>query len=254
MEKQKKIEVLVQARMGSTRLPGKVMRQVLGRPLLDFQIERLRQARLPHGIRILTTTEQSDEPIIAFCQKKGLAYFRGPEEDVLDRYYQAAKKAKLDAIVRVTADCPLIDPDILDHAIDVYLSAFPAYDYVSNGLERTFPRGLDVEVFSFQSLEKAYREAKEPEEREHVTPYLYRHPERFHLKNISHSPALDRYRWTVDTPEDFELIRLILEHLYPLNPRFRLQDVLTLLDRHPEWNTINAHIEQKKLPPLNKKA
>ncbi|WP_068470838.1 cytidylyltransferase domain-containing protein [Candidatus Protochlamydia phocaeensis] len=254
MTEEKKIKILVQARMGSTRLPGKVMKEVLGRPLLDFQIERLQQARLPHGIEILTTTESSDEPIVAFCQKKGLAYFRGSEEDVLDRYYQAAKEGKLDVIVRVTADCPLIDPDILDHIIAVYLAAFPTYDYVSNGLERTYPRGLDVEVFSFAALEKSYREAKEPEEREHVTPYIYRHPELFHLKNISHSPALDHYRWTVDTPEDFELIQLILDRLYPLNPRFRLQDILALLDRHPDWNKINAHIEQKKLSPLNKKA
>ena len=241
-----RIEAFIQARMGSTRLPGKVLKEVLGRPLLDYLIERLKQARELDDTVILTSKEVSDDPIVRFCDEKMVPCFRGSEEDVLDRYYQAALSRKPDGIVRITADCPLIDPAIVDQVVKTFRENTPTFDYVSNSLERTFPRGLDVEIFSYQALAIAFQKAKSPEEREHVTLYLYRHPELFHLKNVAMSPSYAHHRWTVDTPEDFALIKLIIEHLYPNNPRFRLTDVLKLLSKHPEWSLLNAHIEQKK--------
>lgn len=242
-----RIEIFVQARMGSTRLPGKVLKKVSERPLLDYLMERLGQAREVYGVVILTSTQKADDVIECFCREKKIACYRGSEDDVLDRYYQAAFQRKPDGIVRVTADCPLVDPEVLDDVVREFKDNYPTFDYVSNSLKRTFPRGLDVEVFSFQALEKAWREAKLPEEREHVTLYLYQHPELFSLKNVKHVPSLAQHRWTVDTLEDFALVSLILEHLYPSNPHFRLDDVVKLLKQHPAWVKLNAHIEQKSI-------
>lgn len=247
-----RIEAFVQARMGSTRLPGKVLKKVLNKPLLDFLVERLKQSKQIDGIVILTSQKPEDDVIASFCQERKVPCFRGSEEDVLDRYYQAALERRPDAIVRITADCPLIDPDVVDQVIREFRQNYLDVDYVTNGLERTFPRGLDVEVFSFKALEQAFKNARRPEEREHVTVYIYRHPEQFRLKNITYTTSLGHHRWTVDTPEDFTLVRLILEHLYPDKPQFRLKDILTLLAQHPDWVQINAHIEQKKLPDISK--
>lgn len=241
------VHIYAQARMGSTRLPGKIMMPVMGKPLLEYFVERLLQVKEADQIAILTTTQPADKVIEEFCQQKGITCFRGPEEDVLTRYYQAAELFQPNAIVRVTADCPLIDPDVINQVIRTYRDHFPAYDYISNCLERTFPRGFDTEIFSFNALKIAYKEAKNPEEREHVTPYIYRHPDLFHLKNLTSTKPLANYRWTVDTPEDFLLISLILEHLYPKNPLFRLNDILNLLEQHPDWNRINTHIIQKPI-------
>ncbi len=244
-----RIEAYVQARMGSTRLPGKVLKKVLGKPLLHFLVERLSASKEIDDIVILTSNLAADDAIVTFCQEKKISFFRGSEEDVLDRYYQAALERRPEGIVRITSDCPLIDPDVVDQVVKTFREGLPKIDYVSNSLERTFPRGLDVEVFSFNALQQAFKHAIRPEEREHVTVYLYRHPERFQLKNVAHLPSLAHYRWTVDTPEDFALIRLILENLYPSHPQFRLKDVLHLLVQHPTWSQLNAHVEQKKLPP-----
>lgn len=239
------VEIYVQARMGSTRLPGKVMMQVLGQPLLKFQIERLQQVKQADAIVILTTTSPKDDVIVDFCKENRILCYRGPEDDVLGRYYQSAQKRKPDTIVRITADCPLIDPEVVDEVITAFKDSSPPYDYVSNSLISTYPRGLDTEVFSFSALEKAFHNGHEPYEREHVTPYLYGHPELFRLKNVASPVNLAHHRWTVDTPEDFHLIRLILENLYPKNPQFRLKDVLGLMEKHPDWVAINAHIQQK---------
>lgn len=241
-----RIEAYIQARMGSTRLPGKVLKEVLGRPLLDYLVERVQEAKELCDLVILTTTQAIDDPIAHYCKEKNLACFRGSEENVLERYYKCAHSRKPDAIVRITADCPLIDPEVIDRAVKVFRESRPSVDYVSNSLEQTFPRGLDVEVFSFKALEKAYREAQTLYEKEHVTPYLYRHPELFRLQNVSCSPSYPQHRWTVDTPEDFALVRLMLENLYPFNPKFHLKDMLELIALHPEWSLINAHIRQKK--------
>lgn len=242
-----KIIIISQARMTSTRLPGKVLKEVLGKSLLEYHIERLLQVELADKLVIATTTNDTDQPIVELCEKLGVAYYRGSEEDVLSRYYEAAAQFGADVVIRVTSDCPLIDPGVVDKVIGMYIDNRDTYDYVSNALKRTYPRGLDTEVFSMATLEKAYKEAREQPEREHVTPYVYRHPELFRLANCGGSADYSQHRWTVDTPEDFELIRLILEELYPVNERFTWLDVLELLSKHSEWVEINAGVEQKEV-------
>ncbi len=239
--------MIVQARMTSSRLPGKVLKTVLGKPLLEYQIERLRKIRNVTEIVIATTINATDQPIIDLCRQLGVATFRGPEDDVLARFYEAATGYRGETIVRVTADCPLIDPQVSEGVIQFFLDQRRQYDYVSNTRRLTFPRGLDTEVFSFKTLEEAYREADRPEDREHVTVFMYRQPERYRIGNVSNTADLSRWRWTVDTAEDFHLIRLILESLYPQKPDFKMADVCGLLEEHPEWRELNAHIEQKKL-------
>ena len=239
------IIVIVQARMGSTRLPGKVLKHVLGRPLLHYLFERLRRITKAQNAVIATTKDPKDDPIVDFCNHEGISYFRGSEEDVLDRYLQAARFFSADVIVRVTSDCPLIDPELIDQVIEFFLNH--QYDYVSNTQERKFPRGMDVEIFSFKSLEDAANQVTLQEEREHVTLHLYRHPERYSIGKFPWDKDDSQYRLTVDTPEDFELISKILAALYPNNPQFNLKDILHLLQQHPEWAEINAHIKQKNV-------
>ncbi|NEO63206.1 MAG: NTP transferase domain-containing protein, partial [Moorea sp. SIO4G2] len=162
-----KLVIIVQARMTSTRLPGKVLKQVLGKPLLDYQIERLRRVKLADEIVIATTINQTDEPIVELCNSISIPYFRGSEEDVLARYYGAAVEHQADVVVRVTSDCPLIDPQVIDQVIQFYLDHQGEYDYVSNSLQRTYPRGMDTEVFSFAALDEAFHEASAQPDREH---------------------------------------------------------------------------------------
>lgn len=243
-----RIILILQARMGATRLPGKIFKEVLDKPLLAYELERLRRVKKVNEIVIATTTNPKDQPVVDFCHLEQVPLFRGSEEDVLDRYYQAAKSFNADVVIRVSGDCPLIDPEIIDQVIDFYFANYPKYQYVSNTLERTYPRGLDVEIFSFNALEKAAKEAKRPEEREHVTLYIYRHPEMFSLGNVPYSSNESHHRWTVDTPEDYQLIAKILEAIYPEKPNFTTQNILELLKMHPEWNEINSHIQQKPIP------
>jgi spore coat polysaccharide biosynthesis protein SpsF len=239
------VVIIVQARMTSSRLPGKVLKTILGKSLLDFQIERLAKVRNANQIVIATTTNSSDQPIIDFCHLKGIAVFRGSEQDVLSRYHGAAKKFQADIVVRVTSDCPLIDPCIIDQVIDL-LENCPELDYTSNIIDRTFPRGLDCEAVHFKILDTVYKEAVSQADREHVTPFIYSQPTRFKLGGIKNEKDLSNHRWTVDTIEDFDLIQKMLAALYPVNPDFLLQDCLELLAQHPDWPLINAEIEQKK--------
>ncbi len=235
--------VIVQARMGSTRLPGKVMKAVQGRPLLGYLFDRLKLSQRIDQIVLATSTLSIDDVLEEYAEYEGVSCFRGSEHDVLSRYYHAAKKSKADLIVRITADCPLMDPALLDHALSLYDSTV---DYFSNTLERSYPRGLDIEIFPFRSLEKAYQNAKSLSDREHVTPYLYRNPNLFVSQQFkSDLEGIQRHRWTVDEEEDFLLIRKVLEALYPLSPQFTMQEVLELFSRYPEWVEINAHINQK---------
>ena len=239
--------IIIQARMTSTRLPGKVLKPVLAKTLLEHQLERLKRVTNADGFVVATTTNETDQPIVDLCNALGVPVSRGPEGDVLARYYEASKAHQADVVVRVTSDCPLIDPAVVAEVIGFYQSHTAAYDYVSNTLERTYPRGLDVEVFPFSLLEKAHREATQAEEREHVTPFIYRRPQQFRIYQVQQSPSHAHERWTVDTPEDFELIRRVLEALYPEKPQFLQADVLALLDAHPDWRALNAEIEQKKV-------
>lgn len=240
-----KTVIIVQARMGSTRLPGKVLREVDGKPLLAYELERLRRVRLADELVVATTTGDADLPVVALCRQLGVAVTRGPEDDVLARYHAAAVEHAADVIVRITADCPVIDPAIVDQTIAMYRDARGAYDYVSNALEDSFPRGMDAEVFAMRALDEAFREARAQDEREHVTPFIYRQPGRYRLGNLACARMLAQHRWTVDTPEDFALVARIIGALYPADPAFGLADILALLERHPQWSDINAHVVQK---------
>lgn len=242
-----KTVIVVQARMTSTRLPGKILKPVLDKPLLEYQSERLKRVKKADEIVIATTTNDTDLPIVEFCQKHGLGMVRGSEEDVLSRYYLAATTYQATDVVRITSDCPLIDPGIVDQVIGFYLDNRDKYDYVSNTLIRSYPRGMDTEVFSMEGLTEANAKAEAPAEREHVTPYFYLRPERFRLHQIVAEQDWGSHRWTVDTEEDYQLIKNILEALYPGNPYFTMNDVLKLLELNPEWVGINAHIIQKSI-------
>lgn len=239
-----KIVAIVQARMGSTRLPGKVLKEVLSRPLLSYQIERMAKSKMIDEL-VIATTPNGNELIIELCQKENIAYFIGSEKDVLERYYLAAKKFQADIVVRMTSDCPLIDAEIVDAVINMYKNN--DFDYVSNTQIRTFPRGMDTEVFSFSALEEAYKEAEIEYEHEHVTPYLYLNAEKFKIGQYIQEKDSNEIRLTVDTPEDFELIKRLFEKLYPVNPEFLLSDILAVLKENPSWLEINKEIVQKKL-------
>jgi len=240
-----KVVIIVQARMTSTRLPGKVLLKVMDKPLLEYQIERLREVRAAEQVLIATTINAADNEIVQLCKRLGVTFFCGSEHDVLDRYYQAAQASHADVIVRITSDCPLIDPVVVDKVIGFYLD-HPVYEYVTNCLPRTYPVGMDTEVFSFQALRIAHQEAVTGPDREHVTGYIEQRPDRFCQANVAYKENHSRYRWTVDTPADFELISRIITTLYPGNHNFTLEDCLTLLAHNPEWEKINSHVKQKK--------
>jgi spore coat polysaccharide biosynthesis protein SpsF len=242
-----KTVIITQARMTSTRLPGKVLKEVRGKSLLAYQIERLRRIPGIDEIIVATTENTSDDVLVRYCEKLSVTTYRGPEHDVLARYFGAAETARADVVVRVTSDCPLIDPDVSKNVIQYYLENIAGFDYVSNTLKRTYPRGLDTEVFTFGALKTAHLEATQTYEREHVTPFIYNHPVRFRIGQVTDSVDRNSQRWTVDTPEDFEFVRRILETVYPDKPDFSKDDVFKALEFHPDWLNINGHILQKKL-------
>lgn len=242
--KQNRIVVIVQSRMGSTRLPGKVLMDLEGRPMLERQLERLARARTPHAVVVATTTDPRDQPIVDLAARLGALVTRGSEDDVLDRYRDAAREHAADVVVRVTADCPLIDPGVLDRCVATLL-ADPSLDYVSNTLVRTYPRGLDVEVLKRTVLEAAAAEAMEPADREHVTRFVWRRPERFRLGSVVDESDNSHLRWTVDTAEDLAVIRRIFADLLPRNPRFNYVDALRHAREFPGAHTLNAHVAQK---------
>jgi len=237
--------IIIQARMTSTRLPGKILKTVLGKPLLEYQIERLRRVQYADSIIIATTLNETDQPIIDFCNAMDIPFFRGSEEDVLSRYFYAAEKYKADTVVRITSDCPLIDPGVIDKVVQCFTGNYPQFDYVSNTQTRSYPRGMDTEVFSARILKEIFYEAKDQSDREHVTGFIYRNTNKYRSANVSHLENYSAYRLTVDTAEDFELIRRIIECLYPVNPLFALEDIIKLLKDNPDLPLINSHIEQK---------
>ncbi len=237
-----KVAAIIQARVGSTRLPGKVLKKVLGKTLLEYQIERVKRSKTIDEIIIATTTKESDNPIVQLCQQLSIPYYRGSEEDVLLRYYEAATEFNVDVVVRLTSDCPVIDPKVIDKVITYYVNNRSKYDYVSNS---SYPRGMDTEVFSFRVLEEAYHKAVEQYEREHVTPFIYLNPDIYNLGKVVCITDMSHYRWTVDTPEDFKLIQKIITTLYPFNNEFTMEDILELFEKNPEWLEINSHIKQK---------
>lgn len=242
----KKIVAIVQARMGSTRLPGKVMRTLLGEPMLFHEMARIGRSKRIHTTVVATTHSSADNTIQQLCIDQGWPYFRGSESDVLDRYYRAAEQFGADIIVRLTSDCPLIDPALIDRVIDTFVINSPDIDYVSNTLpSRTFPRGLDTEVVSFDVLEKSWREDKNPLLREHVTQYILQNPEKFRILGVTNNTDLSHLRWTVDTMEDFQLVDAIYSSFG--HNHFSWYDVMALIEKKPELSLINQHISQKEV-------
>jgi len=233
---------IVQARMGSGRLPGKVLMDLGGESVLARVVQRVRRAALVHEVIVATSASEKDDAVVAECRRMQVTCFRGSEHDVLDRYYKCAQSHAADAVVRITADCPLIDPDLVDATIQAFLDS-PS-DYASNALVPAYPRGLDVEVFTMLALARAWREAHRPYEREHVTPYLYEHPELFRLVSITADADYSQYRWTLDTVEDLQLLRAIYASL-GIRDDFGWCDVLQLMQREPQLSEINAHAVQK---------
>jgi len=242
-----KVLCIVQARMGSTRLPGKVLKIVEGKSLLEHLIDRLKYAKRINKIVIATTVNRKDDAIVDLCKRIKIDWFRGSEEDVLDRYYQCARKYKAKIIIRVTSDCPVIDPEIIDKMIDCYFKNKDEVDYLSNVIPvRTYPLGLDVEIFSFSSLKRAWKEAKKQPDREHVTPYIYMHPKNFKIYNFKDRKNYSKYRWTVDTQEDLNLIKEIYSHLYKPDRIFLYRDILKLFEENPTLANINKNVKQKE--------
>lgn len=240
-----KVVAIIQARTGASRLPGKVLKEVLGKPLIAYQLERVRNCSNIDQILVATTKQKSDDRIVSLCEKMDIYSYRGSEHDVLDRYYKAASHVQADIIVRLTADCPLIDPSQIDHVIQNYFPIQQPLQYVSNTIKRTFPRGMDTEVFSFAALKETHVKAKSRLDREHVTRYMVNHPEAFTLLNVTYHEDQSQHRWTVDTIEDFMLIKRIMETLYPIKPNFNLEDILHLFEQFPDWRLMNSHIRQK---------
>jgi len=237
---------IIQARLDSTRLPGKMLLPIVdNKGALELMLERVRLAKKLQRIIVATTTSPSDDKLANLCKHLSCEYFRGDENDVLERYYQAALAfGPTETIVRLTGDCPLHDPDVIDLVVKEYLKG--DYDYVSNASKCTFPDGLDVEVFSFSALEKTQREACLKSEREHVTSYIWEHPGIFKTANVEYKKDLSDKRWTLDEKEDYEFIKSIYDNLYKKKPTFGMDDVLDLLAKHPELEEINRHISRNE--------
>jgi len=241
-----RVVAIVQARVGSTRLPGKVLMDVAGEPMLARVMSRLGRARTLDESVVATTMNGPDDAIASLSTEWGWPVFRGEEHDVLDRYYRAAKASRAGVIVRVTSDCPMVDPAIVDKVVHALVGA-PDADYASTLLEpRTFPRGLDVEAMTMGALGRAWEEDTAAATREHVTPYIYRHPDRFALTRVASPEDLSQIRWTVDEEVDLRLIRTIYEHFD--RDDFTWREALDAYRTHPEWGHMNEHTRQKEVP------
>ena len=255
-----RVIAIVQARRASSRLPDKVLLDIGGQPMLVRVVERSRRAKTLDAVVVATTVDPSDDAIQVLCEARGYHFYRGSSLDVLDRYYVAARRYQADIVVRITADCPLIDPNLIDEAVRAFIgmteggalslaavSQFP-YDFVANRLPppwgRTYPVGLDLEVCSFIGLELAWRQAVLPHQREHVMPFFYEQPQRFRILLLNHYPDYGSLRWTVDTPADLELLRQIFAR-FPGRDDFSWLEVLELFQREPELGCINTQVQPK---------
>ena len=239
----KKTGIIIQARMGSTRLPSKIMLEVLGRPMLSYQLERLKT--LNYQVYLATTTEDRDDRVEQVAIENNLPFFRGSEANVLKRYYDCAFKNELDIIVRITSDCPFIEPSLIDQAVKHYLQMGDDNLYYSNTIQRTYPRGADFEVFSFKLLREAHDNATETGDREHVTPYIWKNKAgHVKIEQMTQKPNFSKFRLTLDTQEDFSLIsKLITDYKAHQLP---LDDISQIMAQNADLHHINGHIEQKK--------
>jgi spore coat polysaccharide biosynthesis protein SpsF len=265
-----RIIAIIQGRMSSSRLPGKVLADIAGQPMLTRVYMRTSRAKTLNEVIFATTTDASDDPVAEYCDFSGIASTRGSLFDVLDRYYQTASQAKADIVVRITADCPVIDPELIDNVVNTLIH--DEYDFVCNRLpppyERTYPIGLDVEACTFKALKKAWKDAKEPQHREHAMPYFYEgvqlsalsrqlsegvSPRGFKVALLNHTTDFGDYRWTVDTPEDLEFMRQVYGH-FDSRDDFTWKELLDLVHDEPELAKINAGVEHKTLKDIDKRA
>jgi len=237
---------IIQARMGSTRLPGKVLLDIGEQTMLARVVNRVRRAKTVDAIVVATTTSERDDVIAEYARTLGVKTFRGDEDNVLSRYYLAASAYNASVVARITADCPLIEPEIIDKVVIAFLDASPKADFASNTLDRSYPLGLDVEVASFAALERAWREADKAHQRIHVFPYIYENPDKFNLISVADGQDHSLMRWTVDTKEDLEFVRAVYKRLGN-NNGMSWREVLAVLGREPELLEINKHVRQKQV-------
>lgn len=235
-----RVQAIVQARMGSSRLPGKSLIPIEGRPVLYHVLDRVRRSRVLDRIVVATTDQEEDKILVEQVQGWGIPCYRGDSQDVLSRFYFCLKEYPAEIVVRITADDPLKEKSLIDKAVKILQSG--NYDYVSNTLKPTFPEGLDVEVFTSSSLEKAYQEATLPSEREHVTPFIWKNPHFFSLHNFCHISDLSHWRWTLDTEEDLKFIKEVYRSLYREGEYFSFSQVVDFIKAHPYVSSINSGI------------
>lgn len=243
-----KIAATIEARMGSSRFPGKVLMPLGGRPVLERIVERVSKARYVDEVVVATTVKEADDKIVELCEKIGAKYYRGSEDDVLDRVLNAAKSVGADTICELMGDSPMLDPVIIDNVITGHLSG--VYDYTSNFYpENTYPMGFAVQVFPVAVLERVARLTQDPIDRVHVTCFIYQHPEMFTLNGVCASPAIrsPEYRLSLDTREDYEVIGKVFDALYPSTPGFECKDIVGFLREHPEIARINSAVRQKAI-------
>jgi len=242
---ERKIVTVIQVRRGSSRLPDKVFRPLSGKSLFVRQVERVLAAKLSGTVVVATTMNPADDLVWEVCQQEGLECFRGHDEDLLDRHYQAALKYGADTVIKIPGDCPLIDPAVIDTVIGFYLENADKYDYVSNLHPATYPDGNDVEIMSLQAIEDAWKNAGRPFEREHTTPYIWERPEQFRIGNVVMEGGVDysmTHRLTIDYEEDYQFIKAVWEELHPVNPMFGTAEILSLIERRPDIYMINRSL------------
>jgi spore coat polysaccharide biosynthesis protein SpsF len=232
-----KVLAVLQARTTSTRLPGKVLLPLIGAPMILRQIERIKRAKLIDNIVVATSDERSDDELATVCQNSDIEVYRGNLDDVLDRFYHASMKYKPEQVVRLTADCPLTDPELIDKVITYHIDN--NFDYTSNSLEPTYPDGLDVEVMCMRALNEAWNESVLPSEREHVTPFIHDNPSRYKVGHLKQEQDYSFFRWTVDESEDYEFVKRVYELLYLLDKKFSTENIFDLLAKNPELSSIN---------------
>lgn len=241
----KRVVTIVQARVNSTRLPGKVMLPLCGKPLLWRMLQRVMQAKMVGTVVVATTYRVEDDPIVELCRQEGVEVFRGHPEDLLDRHHEISKKYQADVVVKIPSDCPLIHSQVIDRVIGFYLEHEMLYDFVSNLHPATYPDGNDVEVMSARALEYSWMHATRLLEREHTTPFMWENVSLFKIGNVSMEGSYNfsmSHRWTIDYEEDYEFIKNVFERLFPSNPGFSTQDILDLEEQQPELQSINRHL------------
>jgi len=242
-----KVVVIIQARMGSTRLPGKVLKKILDKPMLQYVVDQVSYANLVDELVVATTINPKDDEIVEFCKNSGVKCFRGSENNVLARYYYAAKEFKANCVVRICSDSPLVDPFVIDKIVEIFLKNKGRYDYVSNTLDQTYPLGMNVEVFSQLSLEKSFLNSCKDYEKEHVTPYMYTNPKFFNIYKEQLSEKLNHLRLTVDESQDFSLVEFIIKKLYCNDKPIYIKDISELYKKNKDVFSINSNINQKKI-------